>query len=42
MHILEHLFTSREYDYTNNDMTEFRKYMQKTVILAKQISQIVD
>ena len=29
-------------DYTNNDMTDFRKYMQMTVILAKQISQIVD
>ena len=29
-------------DYTNDDMTEFRKYMQLTVILAKQISQIED
>ena len=29
-------------DYTNADMTEFREYMQLTVILAKQISQIED
>ena len=29
-------------DYTNDDMTEIRKYMQLTVILAKQISQKED
>jgi Ulp1 family protease len=29
-------------DYTNADMPEFRKYMQLTVILARQISQIED
>ena len=28
--------------YTNADMPEFRKYMQLTVILAKQISQLED
>ena len=29
-------------DYTNNDMPEFRKFMQLTVILARQIAPIED
>jgi hypothetical protein len=29
-------------DYTNADMPEFRKYMQLTVVLAKQITQLED
>jgi hypothetical protein len=42
VHLIKYGRLEYKDDYTNNDMTEFRKYMQMTVILAKQISQIVD
>ena len=42
VHLIKYGRPANKDDYTNNDMTEFQKYMQETVILAKQISQIVD
>ena len=42
VHLIKYGRRANKNDYINNGMTEFRKYMQMTVILAKQISQIVD
>jgi len=42
VHLIKYGRLATEYDYTNADMPEFRKYMQVTVILAKQISQRED
>ena len=42
IHLIKYGRLANKYDYTNADMPEFRKYMQLTVILARQISQIED
>jgi Ulp1 family protease len=40
VHLIKYGRLANKDDYRNADMPEFRKYMQLTVILAKQISQI--
>ena len=42
VHLIKFGRLANEDDYTNADMPKFRKYMQLTVILARQISQIED
>jgi len=42
VHLIKFGRLANEDDYTNADIPEFRKYMQLTVILAMQISQIED
>jgi len=42
VHLIKYGRLANKDDYTNADMPEFRKYMQLTVILAKQISQVED
>ena len=42
VHLIKYGRLANKDDYTNADMPEFRKYMQLTVILARQISQIED
>ena len=39
VHLIMNERLANKYDYTNDDLTEFRKYKQLIVILAKQISQ---
>ena len=41
-HLIKYGKLANKEDYTNADMPEFRKYMQLTVILAKQILQLED
>ena len=40
VHLIKYGRLANKDNYTNADMTELRKYMQLTVILAKQISQL--
>ncbi len=42
VHLIKYGRLANKDDYTTADMPEFRKYMQLTVILAKQISQLED
>ena len=42
VHLIKYGRLANKDNYTNADMTELRKYMQLTVILAKQISQLED
>ena len=42
VHLIKYGRLVNKDDYANADMPEFRKYMQLTVILAKQISQLED
>ncbi len=42
VHLIKYGRLANKDDYRSADMPEFRKYMQLTVILARQISQIED